>query len=225
MITKINNTPKGNTFSAFELDEMVEMLRSGAFADEVKEHRNMISILMATNSMPLDESSVPSNIPEICFAALWKKTNGQTEMRHYNGLIMLEVSNLPSADEAARLRKEAARIPYTRLAFIGLTGRDLVIVCAMKAEDIDKIAPEKVKVLHSSAYKRLHYLYSSQLLISLDNKKPGLESTCRMSCDPDAYYNPKSEACYVNDQDAEVPVFRNTHNNLEPQFCDGDAAH
>lgn len=204
------------------MEEVVELLRSGAFADEVKVYRNEINIRMATNDMPLGDVVHPVGIPELCFAAVWKKKNGSMEMKQYNGLVMLEITNLSTSDEARRLRKEAARIPYTRLAFVGITGRDIVIVCSLTADMMESLTTEQLKPLQLAAYKQLHYLYSSQLLVSLDKKKPTLDVTCVVSYDADAYYNPNSESFYVRDADVEVPEFHNTRNNVEPQFRNND---
>lgn len=225
MITRINRTSKRMaTFTAIQIDAVVEMMRSGTFAAEVKSFRNEMNIRMATNDMPLGELDVPMGLPRLCFAALWKKKNGQLEMQRYNGLVVLEISNLPTAEETLRLRKEAARIPYTRLAYVGLTGRDVVIVCAVTADDMENMTLEQLKALHMSAYKRLHYLYSSQLLIALDNKKPELDLAVVISDDSDAYYNHKSETLYVSEGDVEVPVFRGMRNNIEPLLLDSDVA-
>lgn len=223
MITKINRSSRGmTTYTALEMDAAVEMLRSGAYAAEVKGFRNDMNIRMATNEMPLGKLDVPGGIPLLCFAALWKKKSGRLELQHYNGLVALEVSNLPTTEETLRLRKEAARIPYTRLAYVGLTGREVVIVCAVTAEDMENMEMKQLKALHMSAYRRLHYLYSSQLLIALDNKKPELDLAIPVSYDSDVFYNPKSETLYVNEVDVEVPVFRGMRSNLEPQLLDSD---
>lgn len=222
MITLIKKSTKGTTYTTMDIEQVVEAIRSGEYAQEVKNYRNRLQMMIATNDMPLDERQMSAGMPHICFAALWRKKGGNMEMKQYNGLVMLEISNLPTAEEALRLRKVAAQMPYTRLAFVGVTGRDVVIVCAMTAENIEQCSPQQIKALHLSAYKRLHYIYSSQLLVSLDNRKPELDVSCAISHDSDAYYNAKSEALYVSEVDAEVPVFKNTQNNLEPQFADSD---
>lgn len=222
MITRINHSSKGNTYVPVEMEEVAEMLRSGAFSAEVNEFRSEISVRIATNDMPLEGLRQPERLPELCFAALWKKTNGQLRIQQYNGLVMLEITNLPTMDEARRLRKEATRIPYTRLTFVGVTGRDVVIVCSLTADGMESMTVEQQKALQLSAYKRLHYIYSSQLLVSLDNKNPSLDRTCCMSCDADAFHNPKSEGFYVGGEDVEVPVFHGTKSNMEPLFRDSD---
>lgn len=220
MVTRINRTAKGATYTAVDMDAVVEMLRSGTFASEVKDFREEIDIRMATNDMPLGKLDVPAGIPNLCFPALWRKKSGQLELQQYNGLVLLEISNLPTMEEAQRLRKEAARIPYTRLAYVGVTGRDVVIVCAIAADGMEGMKLEQLKALHLSAYKRLHYLYSSQLLLALDNKKPELDAAVAVSDDSDACYNPKSETLYVSESDVDVPVFRGTRNDVEPQLLD-----
>lgn len=220
-ITRINHTSNGATYTALSMDEAVEMLRSGFFANEVAKFRQELDIRTATNNA---DSYLPSatGIPDICFAALWRKRNDMPEMRQYNGLVMLEISILPTSDEAIRLCREASRIPYTRLAFVGATGKEVIIVCALTAEGIDEMTTAQFLALQLSAYKRLHYIYSSQLMVPFDYKRPTLDRRCAMSCDAYAYYNPTSEAFFVSEGDGDVPVYHNTRNNLEPQFRDCD---
>ena len=58
-----------------------------------------------------------------------RKMNGECKMLSYNGLVVLEADNLGDYDVATALRNEAARLPYTTLAFVGATGRSVKIVC------------------------------------------------------------------------------------------------
>lgn len=222
MITQIKHSLKGDTYTAQPLDQVVEAIRSGVYAREVDAYRREKTLREAMNDLPLIPIK-PHAIPRLCFAAQWRKKGGGVEMQHYNSLVMLKVSNLSTTEDALRIRQEASRIPYTRLAFVGITGRDVVIVCQITIDGAEALTPETVAPLHLAGYKKLHYLYSSQLMLSLDNDPARLDSTCTSSADPDIYYNPQSEPLFVDADAAEVPQYRIPGHIPEPQFLDNGA--
>lgn len=218
MITKIKRNNKGATYTVANIEEIVEEIRGCSLSDCLATFRTVLTL----NEIS-DINAVAQNcgIAEVCFPALWKKVNGDIELKEYNSLVPLKISNLPSPSEAQRLRDEAARIPYTRLAYIGATGRDVVIVCAINTDNaVGEIDAARQKALHTAAYKMLHYLYSSQLLLSVDNTEPRLDITCLLSADDGIHYNPNSEPYIVNSDNINVPVYRNTTNDIEATLSD-----
>lgn len=192
-ITQIKTGKNGKTFSTILMEELVTDIRKGIYQQVVTDYRELLAM---QRPVGLDEVQMMgyNRIPSVCFAALWKKSNGTLLMKEYNKMVLLEITNLPSHDEACRVRKCASQIPYTRLAYVGTSGRDVVIVCAIANDGLDEASStEKVKSTHLAAYKMLHYLYSSQLLMSVDNKEPRLDGSCMVSADSEAFYNPDSE--------------------------------
>lgn len=221
IITQIKTGQRGTTYSPISMDELVTAIRECNYINALKDFRELLLMegLDSHGKMP----TVTSNqIPSLCFAALWRKNNAQLVMREYNRLVLLEITNLPSTEEACRVRNRAAVIPYTRLAFVGATGRDVVIVCAMTSEGIDNCELEHLKTVHLTAYKMLHYLYSSQLLLSVDNKEPRLDCACLMSADAGVYYNANSEPYVVTDEAVEVPLYKGGRTGAEPHFHEGN---
>lgn len=207
MITKIKRNNKGATYTVLTEESLIDEIRGCGLNDSIATFRTVMTI-----NGPGDAKAVAQNcgIAEVCFAALWKKTNGNLEQKEYNSLVPLEISNLPSPSEAYRLRDEAARIPYTRIAYVGATGRDVAIVCAINTDNvIGEITADRQKALHTAAYKMLHYLYSSQLQLSVDNIEPRLDNTCLLSADDGIHYNPNSEPYIVSSDNVNVPIYRN----------------
>lgn len=221
-ITQIKKGKTGKTYSLTTIEKLVEDIRQGTCKTAVEEYRERLLLQSAGGSDSAAETD-NGQIPSLCFAAAWKKSGGKPLMREYNRLLLLEITNLPSYDEACRIRNSAARIPYTRLTYVGATGRSVMIVCAIASEALDDTpTPEKVKGIHLAAYKMLHYLYSSQLLLSVDNKEPRLDSCCLMSADGGVCYNAQSEPYIVIDDAPEVPQYKGTHGVAEPLFTEHD---
>ena len=142
--------------------------------------------------------AVERDVPQVCFDSQLLKQQGQLKQKAFNALVTLEVDNLPGLDEAVRLRRMAAQLPYTRLAFVSATGRGIVIVCKVGWGDHVKAeTKEQMEHILLAAYARLHYLYSAQLALTLDNQQPQLAQFRFVSADSEAYYNPCSEPFFV----------------------------
>lgn len=218
-ITLIKRGRGGNTYTPVALEKVVAEIRDCRYDRELANFREALLTDIFNESIPTAMNGV---IPSVCFAAVWRKSAGQLLMKRYNRLILLEITNLPSADDACRVRNSAARIPYTRLAFVGATGRDVVIVCAMTGDSVEEGEAEELRNTHLTAYKMLHYLYSSQLMLAMDNIEPRMDRSCMMSADADLYYNPDSEPYVVTDEDVEVPLYKSLRTIAESRFNEGN---
>ena len=62
-------------------------------------------------------------LPVLAFGSTFKKNGDGIQLRRYNGYVLLEVNGLESQSEAEAVRREAAALPQTLLAFVGLSGR------------------------------------------------------------------------------------------------------
>lgn len=89
------------------------------------------------------------------------------------------------------MRNAAARQPYTLMAFVGANGYSVEIAC--RISQMDGSVPVDDDMFHclmSEGYKRLHYVYSSQLGVSIPLLAPVDDAMCLMSADAGAYYEP-----------------------------------
>lgn len=208
-ITVRKKTQNAFTYSAIDMEELIANMRSGAYSDSVRLIREDYPLLSRKRNGDIDIRSIHENMPNVCFTSQVRKMNGELELREYNALILLEVSNLQSEKEAKRIKTLATELPYTMLCFIGDTGHDVKIVCGARfGEDISKCDAEKTLRLHTNAYKLLHYHYSTQLMLTVDNIKPELTAWCPVSMDEDLFYNPDSELIMVNDRDIALPTLK-----------------
>ena len=132
---------------------------------------------------------------EVCFAAEWQKQNGELKVRNDNHLILLSLENLRDLATVREYKDLANRQLYTLLCFIGDDGHSLHIVCRYTG-------------LLLNAYRKLHYIYSTQLGTQVANHEPTLAASCKASYDPQPYYNTDALAITVSEEPEDVPEYR-----------------
>ena len=186
LVTLINKRKRKETYSRYTLKKAVEAIQTGKLK----------------NGKLLKDQTEP---PRICFASAIQKQKGQEWDLTYNGLILMEINNLPDRKTAEEVRNEAAMIDYTLLAFVGADGRSVKLVCqAFERNSWQKEGgywKSEVEKFNLNAYAKLHYLYSTQLAIRVDNIQPSMRSNCQMSHDPDVRFNPYCEVMIVSPDD------------------------
>ena len=185
-----------------------ESIRQEEYLPQVTPLRNYYPVLMSKNplSRPLAEAA-EEQLPQVCFTSELQKKHGRLLLKQFNSLLVLVVDNLPGTKEAAALRQVAALIPYTRMAYVSASGRGLVIVCKVGwAEGTAPDTQDEMQHYLLQAYTRLHYLYSAQLGLTLDNIQPDLAQFFFVSADRGAYFNPDSEPYYVSREQPLPPV-------------------
>ncbi|MBQ7717115.1 MAG: hypothetical protein IJT55_06370, partial [Prevotella sp.] len=107
------------------------MIQSCEYHDAVREVMG-ISLYMELKRLDDGRVSGASNftdkVPRVCFASVMENRNRQRVRKAYTGLVLLEVNNLTSYDEAVAIRQGAAMMPQTLLTFVGASGRSVKIV-------------------------------------------------------------------------------------------------
>lgn len=217
MLTVIKSNSKITTYKGIPEEKIVKIMCSDEMKPTVLNFREEYVIKRALNShTPSDDLLYPSYIPQICFAAEWKKMQRKLVMKQFNGLVLLQVNNLRSTEDAVELRKLASQQPYTHMAFVGLTGYSVMIVCRIAAEKaFNSYNAEQLAKIQLNAYRRLHYIYSSQLGLTVDNLTPELNLSCPLSYDPGMYFNPSSEPYFAREQEDMVPQYKSQHASEE----------
>ena len=146
---------------------------------------------------------------EVCFAAEWVKLNGELKAKSYNCLILLSLENLRDLSTVEEYKRLAILQPYTLLCFMGHDGHSLHIVCPYTVSDGH---PSETALLN--AFRKLHYIYSSQLGTPLAEHEPTFETSCKASYDPQPFYNPAAIAIVVSSQPEDSPEFRPMQENI-----------
>ena len=211
-ITITNNERREKSYSRIELDDFVAALQDGTYRERYAHDYNR----------------------QVCFAAEWVKQNGELKAKTVNDLVLLSLENLRDLPTVNEYKRLAAQQPYTLLCFIGHDGHSLHIVCPFNIEhstlNIEHSAAqngsaennvqcsifrsasplgssENVQCL-KNAYRKLHYIYSSQLGTPLSDTEPTLHAECTVSYDPQPYYNPSAIAITVAPEPEESPEYR-----------------
>ena len=180
-ITIINSERNEKRYTREELEAFVAQLSDGTYRQQYVRDFNK----------------------EVCFAAEWVKLNGELKAKSYNCLILLSLENLRDLSTVEEYKRLAILQPYTLLCFMGHDGHSLHIVCPYTVADGH---PSETALLN--AFRKLHYIYSSQLGTPLAEHEPTFETSCKVSYDPQPFYNPAAIAIVVSSQPEDSPEFR-----------------
>ena len=189
-ITIINNDKNEKTYSREELEEFVVQLKDGTFRQHyVRDFKK-----------------------EVCFAGEWVKANGKLILKGINQLVLLTLENLRDLATAEEYKRLAAQQPYTLLCFLGHDGHSLHIVCSYNTNH--SAASEKTLLCFLNAFRKYHYIYSSQLQTPVSERETAFDTTCKASYDPNPYYNPSALYITVSAELEETPEFRSMQEDI-----------
>ena len=172
-ITIINTERNEQRFTREELDLFVAQLQDGTYRQDY----------------------VFNNHKKVCFTTEWAKQSGELKAKNLNPLVLLSLENLRDLPTAEEYKRLAARLPYTLLCFLGHDGHSLRIIAPFEVSE-----GEITKTSLLNAYRKLHYIYSSQLGTPLANDEPSFESSCQVSYDPKPIYNPSALPIIVSSE-------------------------
>ena len=207
--TLIKNYRNKETLRLVELQEVADFIRNGAFKEQVSEFRSVFPLMTFADRN--DEGTLtgyvnwPKNLPRICFALEQEHRNGERITRGYTGLVLLEVNNLASHDEADAVRKGAAEMPQTLMAFVGADGQSVKIVCRGELFPGGSRLPEsdaEIALFHENLYERARLIYNGQLGVTVEKLEPTTQRICYMSSDPGLVYNPMATPIYAKAEKA-----------------------
>lgn len=216
-ITKINT--KMGQFGApvsTELSAIVERMRS----EKTQEKASRIAAIALKSRLMMQEGSPrfflkeSDLLPYLIFTATFGRSNLSKPIG-FTGLVMLSIPCPEGIRQVAEMRRRVSQIPYTSLAFAGVSGVTLKVIvrCEYESEILDT---EDYTAFLRDAHEGAARLYTSlaqcDLLVSEEHFLRG----CRMSYDPQLYYNPKAVDCiywFTSDDEREIQL----HNSMYQQ--------
>ena len=143
---------------------------------------------------PQTKSLAAEKIPVVLFGVTLKRDDEGIGVVSYTGLVLLSIGNLIDRAEAAGIRKRVAGFPQTLACFIGSSGRSVKVVIPFTLPDGSlPETEERMRLFHAHAYQRASRYFEAQLQLPVEWKEegwPAPEQGCRLSYDPDLYYNP-----------------------------------
>ena len=218
-ITLIKHARNVDTLRAVEMESVVESIRSGEYVKPLEETDDLWDSMLMERSANDKAGSLDKHwrqVPRICFASVLENRQQQRVRKGYTGLILLEVNNLTGWEEASAVRKGAGQMPQTLLAFVGVSGRSVKIVCRgeLADRDADGLAKdgllpsedEAVRRFHLNLYEKARMAYNAQLGVTIEKTEPALDYLCFISYDPEAVYNPLAIPLYTDSSEMEHAV-------------------
>lgn len=194
-VSVFKNFLNGERITTCSVEDVARIIRRGDYAAAISDYRCAAPSMLAANIngdiVNKSVRMVDSRIPRLCFAAEFRRMNGTRQLLRRNALVLIEIDGLKDYATAVNMRNAAARQLYTLMAFVGANGCSVEIVC--RISQMDGSVPADDDMFHrimSEGYKRLHYVYSSQLGVSIPLLAPVDDAMCLMSADAGAYYEP-----------------------------------
>ena len=208
-ITLLKKSGTKEVINRLTLGGLVTAIKEGEVQTAVKKFREVYHLMKVER---LDDGQVTTNweggvrMPRICFAADYQKRKEQWLMKHYNGLVMLEVNNLPTYEKAVEIRGLAKKLPETLMCFLGASGRSVKIVC--RGELYSGGLPEdeaEMRQFHLNIYNTARRAYQNQFGFDIPFLEPRLDRTVYMSADPEMGYQADARPFYADTERHELP--------------------
>ena len=208
-ITLLKKSGTKEVINHLTLDGLVAAIKEGEVQTAVKKFREVYHLMKVER---LDDGQVTTNweggvrMPRICFAADYQKRKEQWLMKHYNGLVVLEVNNLPTYEKAVEIRGLAKKLPETLMCFLGASGRSVKIVC--RGELYGGGLPEdeaEMRQFHLNIYNTARRAYQNQFGFDIPFLEPRLDRTVYMSADPEMGYQADARPFYADTERQELP--------------------
>ena len=194
-ITKQSHYRKKITQRALPMEEVIALIKSEQTCVLVNDFREKLLYAYPNTRYPFTQK-----LPQLLFSGLFRKS----ELKIYNGWILLEINHIPTED-VKLVRKKVAEYPQTLFAMIGASGRSVKFVVPYTRPDGS--LPDTfrdAKLFHAHAYRHALKTYEARLAYPIELKQPRLDSACRLSYDADVYYNPDALAIHI-EQPTEMP--------------------
>ncbi len=126
-----------------------------------------------------------NEIPQICATAeLRRQENGALGMTAFNGLVVLEVRQVMSAEACEAIKRAAMEMPMTLATFTGATGHEVIILVSVaRADGTLPNAEVEAETFYSQAYYRVARIYDASLPQRVTRILPTLHHTFLMPLD------------------------------------------
>lgn len=185
-VTEIKESENRKTQQIVELGTLLENMKTEGDGKLVSTMRYYLQFT-DENARNLQTRKVP----KVIFAASFKKVDGIQVMMTYNGIVLLEINGLVGMDEARAVRQKVSEFPQTMAAFIGSGGKSVKMLVAFTRPDGSlPQTREEAEAFQGVAYAWSVNFYRSLIPYSITLHRPSLEYGCRMSYDPELYFNP-----------------------------------
>ena len=198
-ITIINDKKKKEIVTRHSLEDVALYIQKGWRKTNVKRLREVYHLLVVERQ---DDGQVVTNwegglhLERICFAQEFDRYKNERRILGYNGLVVIEVNNLPTYEKAVEVRDEAKKMPETLMVFLGAAGKSVKIVCRgelFKKEDgrgmmaDGRLSKDEadIKQFHKNLYLTARRAYMNQFGFDIEYLEPRLDRMVYLSADPE----------------------------------------
>ncbi len=214
-VTIIKKKGKNETITRHPVEDIALFIQKGWRQHTVTELREMYNLILKErqpDGQILTNWAGGIKLERLCFAQEFDKFKGEHRVLGYNGLIVIEVNNLPTYEKAVEVRDQAKMMPETLMCFLGASGKSVKIVCRGELypnQTTEKnLLPQKeadIQQFHQNLYQTARRAYMNQLGFDIEYLEPRLDRTVYVSADPEMSFNPDARPFYADTLKHDVP--------------------
>ena len=191
-----------------ELSTIIERIRS----TETKEAADRIARIALQSRLSRGQGAARyyltdiDRLPYLIFSATFGKA-GLDKPISFTGLLMLNIPCPQGIQQVSEMRRRVSQIPYTVLAFAGVSGVTLKVIVKCDYKNREKLDTEDYISFLKDAHESAARLYTNLAMCDLLVSEQTLTLGCRLNYDPQLYYNPEALT---------LPVVRGDSSPLQP---------
>ena len=214
-VTIIRKRGKQETITRHSVEDIALCIRKGWRQHTVTELREMYNLIVKERQ---PDGQILTNweggikLERLCFAQEFDKFKGEHRILGYNGLVVVEVNNLPTYERAVEIRDLAKKMPETLMCFLGASGKSVKIVCRgeLFPNETTEAHPlpqkeEEIRQFHQNLYQTARRAYMNQFDFDIEYLEPRLDRTVYVSADPEMGFNPNARPFYADTLKHDVP--------------------
>ena len=200
-----------------DFETIVERMRSEETKDAAKRIGSvaLASRLAMAQGMPRYVIEDADELPYLVFSTTFGK-RGLDHPASFTQLLLLDIPCPDGQRQVAEVKARVAQLPYTLLAFAGVSGVTLKVVVRCQYQGNAKpwkaqgrsrqLDTDRYLIFLKEAHECAARIYMNLAMCDMTVGEQRLTHGCRMSHDPQLYYNPKAIA---------LPVVRREDNVLK----------
>ena len=119
-ITLIRTKGQKEVINRYTLEEIAHAIKSGWRKHTVTELREVYNLMMKerqADGQILTNWKGGIKLERICFSQEFDKYKERRRVLGYNGLVVIEVNNLPTYEKAVEVREQTKKMPETLMTF------------------------------------------------------------------------------------------------------------
>jgi hypothetical protein len=216
----LRNKQNALKLSTKTLDSFIERIKTDTKDGAVARRRHEFNHFGSTDSYD-QQHPLHQIYPSVEYE---RDANDNLRMRTFNGVVALVIDNLQNTEEIETVKQTAKILHYTLAAFVGATGKEVIILVRIaKADGSMPTDEEEADFVCKQGWKLASTIYQGLLPKPINQQPASARSWFRMPLDATPYYNPQAVALPVS----EKPIAEKPHTDestvVETTNDEGDA--